>query len=170
LKHQIAFAKAAKKLRKRNFYLVAPMLHIFKEMVEDRTETGLTPGKNGNWYDVHAGTNETSLMLAVKPNLVSKDLADVPKFLPTVRSKLGNFLRKIGRKDFANAVDWTEDPACPFYMGAPAEAKTQNGEIMLAYYVKRSKELFHEARKGIYEPPTMFKGIVGWLIKLCPER
>jgi len=169
LKHQIAFIKAAKRLRKRDFYLIAPMLHIFKETKENNTKIGLPPGKNGNWYDVHAGTSETSLMLVVKPNLVSKDLADVPKFLPTVRSKLGNFLRKIGHKDFANAVDWIEDPACPFYMGAPAEAKTQNGEIMLAYCVRRSKELFHEARKGIYEPPTLFKGIVGWIVKLYPE-
>jgi hypothetical protein len=109
-------------------------------------------------------------MLVVKRNLVSKDLDDVRKFLPTVRSKMGDFLRKIGYKDFANAVDWIKDPACPFYMGAPAEAKTQNGEIMLAYHVKRSKELFHEAQKGIYKPPAIFKGIVGWLIKLSPER
>lgn len=168
-KHQGAFTKAARKLRKKGFYLIAPFLHIFKEMTEDREEIGLPPGKNGNFYDVHAGTNETSLMLVARNDLVSKDLTKVPKFLPTATSKAGSFLRRIGHKDLANVADWANDPDCPFYMGAPAEAQEHNGEIMLAYHVRRSKELFHEAQNGTYKPPAMFGGIVGLMIKFAPE-
>jgi creatinine amidohydrolase len=169
IKHQSAFGRAANKLLRKDFYLIAPFLHIFKEMLEDREEIGLPPGQNGNWYDAHAGTNETSLMLVARKDLVSEDLANVKKFMPTVRSKRGDLLRKIGYRDIANAVDWLKDPNNPFYMGAPAEAKEENGEIMLSYHVKRANELFQEARNGNYRPPVLYRGIIGVMSKLAPE-
>ena len=169
-KHQLAIVKAARRLlRKKSFYLINPFLHIYKEMLEDNPRIGLPPGKNGNAYDAHAGTNETSLMLVTRRDLVSKDFVNLSKFLPTIKSKTGDFLRKIGHQHLANMADWVNDPDCPYYMGAPAEAEEKNGEIMLAYHVSRSKELLYEARNRNYKPLVPVRGVVGFMVKLFPE-
>jgi creatinine amidohydrolase len=169
VKHQGAFVRAARKLLKRQFYLIAPLLHIFQEMVNDREEIGLPPGMNGDWYDAHAGTNETSLMLVARRDLLSHDWSTVPRFSPGIRSTTGNIIRRLGYKGLANAADWLGDPDNPFYMGAPAEASEKNGEIMLSYHVKRSKELLYEARNGKYEPPRIYRGVLGLMTKMSRE-
>jgi creatinine amidohydrolase len=168
VRHQAAFVAASKRLLKRRFFLIAPMLHIFKEMTEDRDEIGLPPGMNGDWYDAHAGTNETSTMLAAHKGLVSEEWHTLRRFSPGVRSRTGNLVRMLGYKGLANAVDWLRDPNGPFYMGAPAEASEKNGEVMLSYHVKRGKELLYEAMSGRYEPPTLYRGLAGLMTRLAP--
>jgi len=169
VKHQAAFVRASRKLSKRQFYLIAPMLDIFQEMVDDRPEIGLPPGMNGNWYDAHAGTNESSLMLVARRDLLSDDWPTVPRFSPGTRSAIGNLLRLLGCKGLANAADWLRDPDCPFYMGAPAEASQKNGEIMLSYHVTRSRELLQDARNGRYRPTSIYRGPLALLARLTPE-
>lgn len=168
VRHQAAFVAASRKLLKRGFYLIAPLLHIFKDMVEDREEIGLPPGVNGDWHDAHAGTNETSVMLVACRDLVSKDWSTFKPFSPRMKSKTGNLIRMLGDKGLANAADWLRDPDCPFYMGAPAKASEKNGEIMLSYHVKRSRVLLHQAMDGKYEPPTMYRGILGLVTRMAP--
>lgn len=169
VKHQAAFVKASRKLLKRQFYLIAPFLHIFQEMLDDREDIGLPPGMNGDWHDLHAGTNETSLMLVAHRDLVSDDWPTVRRFLPGIRSRTGNLLRWLGYKGLANAADWRGDPNNPFYMGAPAQATEKNGEIMLSYLAKRSRELFYDARNGKYEPLCMYRGLLTLVPKVTSE-
>ncbi len=68
-RHQIAIAKAANRLyRKESFLLIAPFLVFYRRMVEndpallERIQAG--PGSCGDVDDCHAGLNETSLVLA----------------------------------------------------------------------------------------------------------
>ncbi len=169
VKHQGAFVSASRKLLKRQFYLIAPLLHIIKDMVEDREETHLPPGMNGYWCDAHAGSIETSLMLVARRDLLSDDWSTVQSFAPGIKSRTGNLLRWLGYKGMANVVDWLRDPDCPFYMGMPAEASENRGEIVLSYHVQRSLELLYEARNGRYEPPRIYRGPLGLMARLAPE-
>lgn len=168
--HQLAFMEASEKLLKKDFYLIVPFLSIYQEMLQNKKEIGLPPGKNGNLDDLHAGTNETSLMLVVRPDLVSKDYRSLERYLPKTKSFTGNLVRKLlGREDIALVLDWIGDPNNPYYIGAPAEANKKNGEIMMEYHIKRSLELFEEALDKTYKPPKLFKGMVKFLLKIYPE-
>lgn len=165
-RHQLALAEASTKLkRKYGFNLVAPFLHIFQDMLNDREEIGIPAGMNGDANDLHAGTNETSLMLSTYPHLVRTK--NLPRYFPERRTFLGNVLRSLKAHSLAVTIDWIADPNNPYYLGDPSLADPQRGEKMIQYHAKRSIDLFETAKRGTYEPPRLFSPIVKLLLKLA---
>jgi creatinine amidohydrolase len=86
-RHQMAIEASARKLwRKHNFYLIDPFGLVFRYMVQHDPDfmqrTGLGPGECGDDADSHAGTNETSLMLACCSEKVDSDFGEVEPSLP----------------------------------------------------------------------------------------
>ncbi|MBC7116962.1 MAG: creatininase family protein [Pseudothermotoga sp.] len=80
-RHQFALAEASKKLKeKHDFNLIVPFLHIFQDMLNDSEAIKIPAGMNGDVKNLHAGTNETSLMLCVDPQLVRTK--DLPRYFP----------------------------------------------------------------------------------------
>ncbi len=166
-RHQMAIEAAARKLwRKYKFYLLDPFNADFRKMVQhDRdllSKTGLQPGNCGDDTDSHAGTNETSLMLAVDPNYIKEDYPDSLASKP-VRKKghaklvtnLATFLRKCGLKEtgedllhLAETLAWVSDPEMKPYMGDPVKATKEAGEAMLKARLDDAIELFEKALRG----------------------
>lgn len=163
-RHQLALADAVNYLKKKhNFSLIVPFLHIFQEMLQDSEQIGIPAGMNGDLNDLHAGTNETSIMLHVHPEMVKN--YNLPKYFPLNKSHLGNFLRFLGSKELATTVDWIKDPKNPYYLGDPSKADSERGKKMIDYHVKRSVELFQDALDCRYRPPKLFNMIVRWLLR-----
>lgn len=163
-RHQLALIDAITYLKKKyQFTLIVPFLHIFQEMLKDSQEIGIPAGMNGDMNDLHAGTNETSLMLHIHPEMVKSH--NIPKYFPTTKSRLGNFLRSLRAKELAVTVDWINDPKNPYYLGDPSKADAQRGKQMIEYHVKRSAELFEQALKGNYYPPKLYNPFVRWLLR-----
>ncbi len=163
-RHQIAIEAAARGLWKRHkFYLINPFGLDYRLMVLQDSKfmemTGIGPGKCGDDQDNHAGTNETSLMLACAPEKVSKDFTEVPpSIVPDKRgvAALVSGLSKIASlfgggvisqelEHLANTLAWINDPIMKPYMGEPANASKEAGEAMFAARVKVGVELFERA-------------------------
>jgi len=155
-RHQMAIEASARKLwRKHNFYLIDPFGLVFRYMVQHDPDfmqrTGLGPGECGDDADSHAGTNETSLMLACCSEKVDSDFGEVEPSLPPPLSggsafvaSLGRFIsslgfRKLGRdlkKHLANTLAWISHPDMKPYMGDPGKANQEAGEAMIAARVE----------------------------------
>lgn len=164
-RHQMAIEASARKLwRKHRFYLIDPFGLVFRYMVQHDPDfmqrTGLGPGECGDDPDSHAGTNETSLMLACCSEKVGRDFREVePSLPPPLRggsafvAGLGRLIgllggRKLGRdlkKPLANTLAWVSDPNMKPYMGDPGKASHEAGEAMLAARVEVAMELFEKA-------------------------
>jgi creatinine amidohydrolase len=167
--HQMALAEASRRLLKRGFCLVVPFLSIMLEMLEGVADIDLPLDRMGGLGDFHAGTNETSIMLAVDSRSVSKEYRSLSGYVPVKKTLLGRFLMLLGKRDIARALDWIGDAENPFYLGDPSLADSKSGEIMLTYHVRRSKQLLDEALSGRYNPPRRFKGFIKLLLKIFPE-
>lgn len=164
-RHQMAIEASARRLwRKYRFYLIDPFGQVFRYMVQHDPDfmqrTGLGPGECGDGRDSHAGTNETSLMLACCSEKVAGDFREVePSLPPPLRggsafvAGLGKFIgrlggRKLGRdlkKHLANTLAWVSDPDMKPYMGDPGKAKQESGKAMLTARVEVAMELFEKA-------------------------
>jgi creatinine amidohydrolase/Fe(II)-dependent formamide hydrolase-like protein len=165
-RHQLALAEASRKLKeKHGFNLVVPFLHIFQDMLNDSKEIGIPPGMNGDAKDLHAGTNETSLMLHTNPDLVRTK--DLPRYFPSRETFLGKLLRFLKAESLAVTIDWISDQQNPYYLGDPSLADPERGRKMIEYHVKKSIELFEEAKRGMYQPPKLFNPAVRLLLKLA---
>ena len=117
------------------------------------------PGVCGDDPDSHAGTNETSLMLACSPGRVRQGYRSVRASLPPARrgaAKLVGGLaivarliggRTLGRDldHLANTLAWVNDPEMIPYMGDPSKATREAGEAMLAARVDVAMDLFERA-------------------------
>lgn len=134
--HQLAEADAARKLKKRGFELVVPFIDIMYGMNTHDSEIGLDSGRDGSMLDSHAGTNETSLYLAIDENF--NDIS-YGKYLPA-KSLGGRLVRLIGSQSLGFNVDWISDKNHPSYIGEPQLADAESGEKMLAYHVKKSMD------------------------------
>jgi creatinine amidohydrolase/Fe(II)-dependent formamide hydrolase-like protein len=169
--HQLVIASAYKKLLKRErFYLVAPFIFIIRDMTEDCKETGLPEGRVGGLDDPHAGTNETSLMLAVNKRLVSKNYVSLGKYFPDRKTLFGRIVRTILREEsMAISLDWINDPASPFYIGDPSIADRESGEVMIEFHVKRCVEVFNDAVRGEYRLPRLFNRMTSLILRAYPE-
>ncbi len=162
-RHQMAVEAASRRLwKKYRFYLIDSfgpefrmMIHHHRELFQ---ETGLKPGACGDDADAHAGTNETSLMLAAAPRKVSKDYRRVPPSLPPPPGRallffsglLGAFSERL-RLDLlhlARLTAWVSDPCMKPYLGRPALADREAGEAMMAWRVKVAMGLLSKAVKG----------------------
>lgn len=163
-RHQMAIEASARRLwRNHNFYLIDPFGLDFRYMVQHDPDfmqrTGLQPGECGDDPDSHAGTNETSLMLACCPDKVAEDFRKVESSRPPMLhggsafvAGLGRFIsflggRKLGQdlEHLANTLAWVSDPNMKPYMGNPGKAKQESGEAMLAARVDIAVELFEKA-------------------------
>lgn len=164
-RHQLALAEVSTKLKKKfGFNLIVPFLHIFQEMLNDSPEIGIPAGMNGDVRDLHAGTNETSLMMYVRPEMVRTK--NLPRYFPTKRTVLGNLLRFLKTESLAVTVDWINDSENPYYLGDPSLSDAERGRKMVEYHVKRTLELFEVAKRGNYTPPKLFNRTVKLLLKL----
>ncbi len=162
-RHHLAVETAAQKAYKKyGFHIVFPFGLVYRQMVENDPEllreTGLCAGTCGDDPDNHAGTNETSLALAVDPGLIRQDYQDVPKALPPAPSKpvmlvsrlAGIFSSKarVELVHLANLMGWVSSPDMLPYLGDPSIATQEAGEAMLEARVKIGMELFRRSLKG----------------------
>lgn len=167
--HMLALKEASIILRKKGFNLVVPFLDIFDEMQKHHTNLNLPIGSDGDIKDFHAGTNETSVMLAIDKSKVSSEYKTLKKYFPKRKTALGNFLRLFGENDMAAVSDWTEDPNSKYYIGNPSIANVKDGELMINYHVTRSLEIFKESLNKGYYPPKLFSPFLTLLLKIVPE-
>lgn len=173
-RHQMAVEAAARTLwRRYRFYLIDPFGADFRYMVQHdarfMSRTGLGPGICGDDPDSHAGTNETSLMLACSPGRVRKDYRSVKASLPPARRGAAKFAgglativrllggRTLGRDldHLANTLAWVSDPEMVPYMGDPSKSTREAGEAMLAARVEVAVDLFERALASGAEPESM---------------
>ncbi len=166
-RHQIAIAKAVRTLyRRHGFHLVAPFLSFYRKMIELDPEllskTGTGPGSTGDVADIHAGLNETSLMLAsARPRLRGewRDLpatAISPKRLPAVFLRaLGAAARALGGREvgrdlayLGQLLSWTTERDMPTYIGEPSRASAEAGERVLSAFCDEAVTLTEDALAG----------------------
>jgi len=162
-RHQLSIETACRKAwRKYHFHLVNPFNLEFRMMVQHDPQllaaANLHPGKCGDDPDCHAGTNETSLMLAAHPEKVREIWREVVPSLPPAGSKpilflsklTGAFNRTLGRdlRHLAATLAWVGDREMKPYMGAPALALPEAGEAMLSARVDIAMECFRRALRG----------------------
>ncbi|NLA60974.1 MAG: creatininase family protein [Firmicutes bacterium] len=166
-RHHLAIASAAGRAWKKwGFQLIDPFIDIYRRMITHDPEllsmTGLGPAECGDDADNHAGTNETSLMMAVSPELILSDVQEVePSYPPSLGGAakivdlIGRFFETVGRRrtgadlrHLAQAIAWTGQEGFLPYMGAPALASKEAGEAMLGAHVKISASLIERALAG----------------------
>ncbi len=173
-RHQMAMELAARKLWKDyRFYLVNPFNLVYRLMVQNNEDflekTGLEPGKCGDAPDTHAGTNETSLMMAAAPAMIDdtyKSAAPSPLPPPDrtvlTAAKLTGIVSDSLKKELSHLaalMGWVKDPAMKSYMGMPDDATEEAGEAMLEARVEIAMVLFGKALRGdeIKIPPMLWK-------------
>lgn len=166
-RHQLALESAARKAwRRHRFYLIDPFSLVYRAMVQHDPDflayTGLAPGRCGDDPDAHAGTNETSLLLAARPELVRPEYRTTPPSAPPARSVaraalagLAGLLRALGARETAadllhlgETLAWVGDPQKLPYLGAPALATPEAGEAMYRGHVRALLGLVEEALAG----------------------
>lgn len=164
--HQLAMEAASRKAwRRYNFALINPFNVVYKKMVlHDKSFlelVGLPPGQCGDDDDCHAGTNETSLMLAARSHLVG-DYHSVGASAPPAKTGLaalvrglGKLLSRLGFKELYAEMDhlagllaWINAPGRQPYLGAPGLATPEAGERMIKGHVSVAVELVAEALAG----------------------
>lgn len=165
--HQLGIEAAARKAwRKHKFYLINPFGAVFRKMVQHDPEflklTGLGPNRCGDDPDAHAGTNETSLMLVAKPDLIKPDYTKLPASLPPEPKGGAGLVKGLGQLlgskrgtelgldlvHLSNTLAWVSDPDMVPYMGDPKEASKEAGEAMLSAHVTVAMGLLDQALKG----------------------
>lgn len=160
-RHQLAFESAARKAwKKYRFYIVNPFLIEFRMMCHHEatllSETGLKPGTCGDDADAHAGTNETSLMLAAAPEAVGNYKETAPSLPPKAKLRLasgiaGTFGGGKIRRDLEHlgaTLGWVSNRDMLPYMGDPQKASAEAGEAMLEARVNVALNLFEKALAG----------------------
>lgn len=166
-RHQLAIYKASVKAwRKHGFCLLDPFIAVFKMMVKHHPRlmelTGLPPGRCGDDEDMHAGTNETSLMLVARPDSVRPIYRELePSRIPPHRGsaklvlRLSSLLQRLGLKGaaedlrhLANTLSWVNTKPITPYLGAPAEATAGAGERMIQAITKLVLEAIDEILDG----------------------
>jgi creatinine amidohydrolase len=164
--HQIAQASAARRLKRLGMNLLVPFVDILQEMAKGTTGLSLQSGHDGGVDDAHAGTNETSLMLALHPERVREGWKSLPRWKPTTKTTMGNLGRMLKQPFLGMAMDWFDAPDNPNYVGCPGEASAEAGEIMAAYHVRKGLELLDGAKRGKYVPPKPYPWHVAAITKL----
>lgn len=177
--HQLAIETAGRKAARKGLRLISPFHAEFRRMVAlDPTflaATGLAAGSAGDVTDSHAGTNETSLMLAARPGDVRPTYrglgpgrVSARRGLTPVLAAFGRLLARLGAAEAAtdfhfisSALAWVSDPAMESYQGSPNAATPEAGERMLAYRTAVALELFEKAAAGVPEQTRP----LGWSIR-----
>ena len=163
-RHQLAIEAAARKAwQKHRFYLINPFGLEFRMMVQHdpalMQATGLGPGSIGDDPDVHAGTNETSLVLATDAGLVDPGYKGVPASRPTrgpgIVAGIGRLVSALGGRTVGKDLEhldatlaWTGAKDFVPYMGEPAKASQEAGEAMYRARVAVAMDLLDRALQG----------------------
>lgn len=168
--HQMAIEAASYKAYKRDrFHLIDPFNYLFKKMVEDDKqllkELEASPGECGDDKDLHAGNNETSLMLYLSPEDVKAYKNIKTTFIPEHRgiSKLiKNIAELCNSKSLSHLavnLTWIKEDEISSYLGDPSKAEKSRGKKMTEARVKIAMKLFNKAIKGknINEKPLLWK-------------
>ncbi len=167
-RHQLAIYKASRRAwKKHGFCLLDPFITLFKMMVKHHPRlmelTGLPPGRCGDDPDMHAGTNETSLMLASHPDKVRPIYRELePSRIPPHRGsaklllRIAGLLDKLGRREaasdlvhLANTLAWVNTKPITPYLGAPAQASKEAGEKMLEAATQLTLEMIGQVLEGV---------------------
>lgn len=158
-RHLLAFEAAARLVyRRHGFHLVNPFTREFALMMSgDRRlrEAGLPPGACGDLDDVHAGTNETSLMLALHPEKVDPDHRYLPEHRPPspgiLFSAAARLLEALRATELAREIRsvgaisaWSDSSDTAAYVGAPGTARASQGERMLQVRLEIAGEIFEQ--------------------------
>jgi creatinine amidohydrolase/Fe(II)-dependent formamide hydrolase-like protein len=175
-RHQLGIDAAARKAwGKHRFCLIDPFIETYKRMVRHDpgllSMTGLAPGACGDDADNHAGTNETSLLLAIFGDRRKiEGYRQLPPSLPVPLQKLPRLLARFGGDlaHLAGLLAWTSRKSYLPYMGAPAAATPEAGEAMLRAHVKISIYLLERALTGESGLPTPLLSFLSVLRRL-PE-
>jgi len=162
-RHQMGIEAASRKAwKKYRFYLINSFNHEFRLMVQHdqafMQKTGLGAGCCGDDADCHAGTNETSLMLAADRKKVRDNWQEISTYRPPASSKLmlglgklaGLFSRGLGKdlEHLAGTLAWVGDPDKLPYVGCPALASQEAGEAMFKARTEVAMEFFRKALAG----------------------
>lgn len=159
-RHLLAFEAAARLMHRRHrFHLVNPFTREFALMMsgdQRLRDAGLGSGTCGDLDDVHAGTNETSLMLALHPEKVDSDHRQMPRNRPPSPGILfaaaARLLEILGARELAREVRdvgaisaWSGSREMAAYIGAPGRASASRGERMLRVRLEIAGEFFEQA-------------------------
>ncbi len=174
-RHQIALYESSLYLKRRGFTLIVPFLHIMHEMLAYEGDIREIASRDmvGGWDDLHAGTNESSLMMASYPRLVKKPLPK--KHIPTLKrehwKKLFKTMFGTVYGDLAGTLlAWTTERENPGYIGDPSQVDKGRGKAMLRYHIKRYIELTKMAYQGTYTPHPPLTPLMRILTKALPEE
>jgi len=167
--HQMTIEAAKHKADKKlNFYLIDPFNYIFKMMVENNDnllkELTASSGEIGDDSDLHAGNNETSLMLHLSPMEVKEyeKLKDslIPEYkgFAKIIYSLSKIFKSKSLAHLAVNLAWISDDQITPYLGKPAQADKTKGKEMIEARVKIALEIFDKVIKGdqIKEKPLLW--------------
>lgn len=178
-RHQIATAKAARRLRRGGVCLIAPFLTFYRKMVERDEELsrklGAGEARMGDVQDCHAGHNETGLMLRAAPEMVDPSWKGLPearidskRFPHLLFGGLGKVMAAVGLRELGEDLDYlgmmlswvtSRDPST--YIGCPSTATPEAGERMLQSFADEAVIQVMEALEGrwpYYKP-------LGWSLR-----
>ena len=167
--HQMAIEaashKAAKKLK---FNLIDPFNYVFKMMVEhDKRlldQLSSKEGEIGDDPDLHAGNNETSLMLHLSPEQVGEyqEMKDslIPEYkgIAKILKKISEVLNSKSLAHLAVNLAWINDDQMNPYLGKPAKANSSRGKEMVKARIEIAMQIFDKVIKGgkIKEKPMLW--------------
>ena len=164
--HQVAVERVSREMSRRKLVVIAPFHALFRRMVRRDPDllakTGLSAHKCGAPDDAHAGTNETSLMLALHPGKIGEvwkttgPARTAPDRLPfRLLHGVSRLLAAAGYRDAATdfhflsqALAWVNDSDMASYQGDPSIASVQAGQAMFDYHVNLGTELLERALSG----------------------
>jgi len=141
--HQMAIESAAYKARKKlGFRLIDPFNYFFKLMIEKDNKLlkklNAKEGEIGDDKDLHAGNNETSLMLYLSPESVREEykelkISKVINFsgLSKILKTLSNIFNSDSLKHLAINLAWVNDKNMKPYLGEPKKAISDRGQEMV---------------------------------------
>jgi creatinine amidohydrolase len=142
MSHLLAMETAARKVSRRyGVSMIAPVASVWRNALRDGALAeqcaALDEPIVGKALDIllqghHAGALETSLMLHVRPDLVQPEYQR---------------LRPIGKLQFAHWRGWTREHWAG-YVGAPALARADFGQIMLATIAAQGADLVARMVRG----------------------
>jgi creatinine amidohydrolase/Fe(II)-dependent formamide hydrolase-like protein len=141
--HQMAIESASYKARKKlGFKLIDPFNYFFKLMVKKDKKLldklNSQEGEIGDDKDLHAGNNETSLMLYLSPENVRKNYKELVKSevlnfygLSKILKILSKIFNSESLKHLAVNLAWINDENMKPYLGEPNKANKDRGKEMV---------------------------------------
>ena len=168
--HQMAIESASSKARKKlGFRLLDPFNYFFKLMIKKDNKLldklNAQEGEIGDDKDLHAGNNETSLMLYLSSKNVREEYkkmkrSEVIEFngLSKLLKKLSIIFNSVSLKHLAINLAWINDKNMKPYLGEPNEANIDRGQEMVEARISIEMEYIDKIIKNqeIEEKPLLW--------------